>query len=159
MNARLLAALEVRKSRPWITLSEAILYADLSTVQGRSFASRSGFFGTGYSRTDIAVAHAWYAMLWAPVNRRQIAKIGVCARLATEDPEAKRAYGDLVRKNHALLTGYERYVRRAKRAGRSYPSWPGLWNMPTKGSEQATIRHWLASNGIETAALSYVGEN
>jgi hypothetical protein len=161
LSSRLTAAATLRVTHPWVTLSEAISYADASTVQGRAFASRSGFFGFDFSRNDIAFGWAWYAMLWAPVDRKQVAKLGYAARLATEDREVKRAYGAIVRKHHDLLIGFERYARRARKAGRKCPAWPGLWNMKPSitGGERATIAAWLASHDLLTACILLAPES
>lgn len=148
-------ALAIRAALPHVTLSEALTYADASTVQGRAFrGGRTGtFFGLGYSKIDLAFALAWYFTLWASETRNHVrgVRLGMGARLASETSEVRECYGAIVRKRHALLTGFERYARRAKHAGRACPAWPGTRNMRPRGSEQATIRAWLESEGIADA--------
>lgn len=160
MNRAIVAtALAIRQACPWIGMSDALTYADPSTVQGRSFRSKSGFFGSGFSRTDIAFAWAWYAMLWAPVNRRQVARLGPCARLETEDEEVKRAYGSIVRHREGVFVAWERFARRCKKAGRPCPPWPGTRNMLPRGSESRTVRGWLESHGLEHAIDLYASNS
>lgn len=151
-------ALAIRAALPHVTLSEALTYANASTVQGRAFRSTAGgFFGLGYSRTDLAFALAWYFTLWASEKRNHVrgVRLSVCARFESEEPEVRACYGAIVRKRHSLITGFERYARRAKRAGRECPAWPGTWNMPFVGSEGRSIRAWLESQGIAKACEAY----
>jgi hypothetical protein len=110
-------------------------------------------FGTYYSRTDILFAYAWYAMLWGPTAygqrlHRMRVRLGVCARLETEDQAVKEVYGRIVRREHASYVGFSRLQKRAK--GRLALSWPGTNNMP-RG-----VRAWLQSEGIDQAVRSYV---
>lgn len=147
-------ALAIRAARPHVTLSEALTYADPSTIQGRALRmGAGGFFGFGYARDDLAIGLAWYFTLWADDSRNCVrgVQLGVCARLETEDLAVRRCYGDIVRNRQALLTGFKRYARRAKRARRTCPAWPGTRNMVRHGSEENTIRVWLASEGIAEA--------
>ena len=108
----------------------------------------------GYSRFDILFAYAWYAMLWGPTAygarlHRLGVKLGVCARLETEDRTVKEVYGAIVRREHASYVGFSRLARRAgKRLGLQ---WPGTNNMPGNNP-----RKWLASIGLDRAVASYV---
>lgn len=144
-------ALVIRAALPDITLRNALVYADPTTVQGRSFRyGPGGFFGFGYDRWTLETALAWYYTLWASEQRNHVrgVQLGVCARLESATPEVRECYGAIVRKRNALLIGFERYARRAKRARRACPLWPGTWNMPRHGSEENTIRMWLMSEGL-----------
>lgn len=153
-------ALAIRDALPHLTLSEALNYADASTVQGQAFRYRGGFFGLGYDRETLAYALAWYFTLWASDARNCVrgVRLGYNASLEKTEPEIKRAYGEIVRKRNRLLTGFERYSRRCKRAGRYCPPWPGTRNMQPKGSEAATIRAWLDSVGLTQACEAYTPE-
>lgn len=149
------AARAIRSARPWIALSDALTYADPTTVQHRAFySSGEGYKGTGFDRDTLAFALAWYDRDYCPtgygaiVHRLQVRTID---RFSDEDSEVKRAYGAIVCAHRALWTGFDRYVRRARKAGRSVPMWPGFYNMRSKGSERATLRAWLDSHGILAA--------
>lgn len=149
---RVASIIAIRSAFPHITLQEAVLYSDPTTVQGRIFqdAGKGGFFGLGVDRETLAGAFAWYYTLWASERRNHVRgySLSCFARLENADSEIKRCYGDIVRAKHSLLTGFERLARRAKKAGRPCPPWPGTRNMPWCGSEGRTISTWLRSEGL-----------
>jgi len=147
-------ARRIRASLPHLSLSEALTYADPSTVQGKIFRRRGGdgsFFGTGFSRSDISFASAWYATLWGPARQVRGVRLGPCARLETEDEGVKRAFGAMVNRDHAPLVAWERYARIAKRKGLPRPAWPGTRNMrpSVTGGTNGAIRAWIASQGLD----------
>lgn len=156
-------AFAIRAALPHLTLSEALTYADPSTVQGRAFrrGGHSGFCGTGFTREAFAEGLAFYDMHWCPDEDRRIAplarrmvKLSYIARLDTAEEETKRAYGAITRSRPmpALMVAWERFKRRVK--GRiAIPSWPGTYNMPPKGSEVATARAWMRSVGLNPEAI------
>lgn len=162
MNPAIVAlARAIRAALPWITLSEALTYADASTVQGRAFRSRSGWFGLGHTRDALIWGHAWFAILYGPNDSGRVqggrirARLGCGATLEKEDPEVKRAYGAIVASRHPAMVAWERYARRCKRAARECPPWPGTRNMRPAGSENATIRAWVASQGLAGVCEAY----
>lgn len=112
-------------------------------------------FCYGYTRHDIAFAYAWYDLLWSPTRygqrlHRLGVKLGVCARLETEDSGVKQIYGSIVRREHRLYVGFGRLKK--KMGDRLSVQWPGTNNMP-KG-EWA----WLKSEGLLDAVLAQVGD-
>jgi hypothetical protein len=145
-----------------VTLSEAIRYADASTIEGRAFRGRTGFCGLGTDRDTFRVALAWYGMLWSPIDNPRLSRIagrfrvrlGPCARLGSEDRAVREAYGAIVRSEHAAIVAWERFARRAKRRGLPVPAWPGTRNMrPASGGTEGTIRAWFASEGFDPSAI------
>lgn len=145
-------ALAIRAHLPHVTLSEALTYADASTVQGKSFRSRNGFFGCGYDRDTLFVAFAHYFAEWGDETRNHVrgVRLGSGETIEKAEPEVKACYGAIVMGRNATWIAFERYERRCKRAGRHCPVWPGTRNVGSRG-----IRMWLASEGIEAAVDCY----
>lgn len=160
------AALAIRAALPWITLSEAIRYADPRTVEGRAFrrGARDGFCGLGFSRVDFAFGLAWFGTLWGPLDNPRLSRIlgrfrvrlRIAARLENEETEVKRAYGAIVRRDPvpAIVTAWERFAKRDKGRGLA-PTWPGSSNMPPVvcGGTVERIRAWIRSVGLAPEAI------
>lgn len=98
-----------------------------------------------FNRFDVCEAYYWYDVLWSPTEYgARLHKIGFrpscLARLKNMSENAKTIYGKLVRENHRLYIGYNRYQRRNPNA----PMWPGTANM-------RNVREWLARVGALAA--------